>query len=377
MGVLSGVRVLEFAGIGPGPMASMLLADLGADVLRLDRRDKVELGTPKPERYNLLLRSRPAIDVDLKAPEGRALALDLVERADILVEGLRPGAMERLGLGPDECFARRPGLVYGRVTGWGQEGPLSASAGHDLNYIALSGALEAIGSAGGPPAPPLNLIGDFGGALYLAMGVLGALASARTTGQGQIVDAAMVDAALSMMTAFYGLHAAGVFSTERGTNLLDGGDPYYAVYACADGRHLSVAPIEMRFREIFVSGLGEEMQGLDRNPTTAEAKARVREAIARRISQKTRDEWAETYFGSDACVAPVLSVAEAPAHPHLSARDAFITLDGVPQPAPAPRFSSGDTTPTPARREAPERALAAWGVAASRSAALREAGVVG
>lgn len=377
-GVLSGVRIVEFAGIGPSPMAAMLLAELGAEVLRVDRAAKVQLGTHKPERFNLLYRSRRTIDVDLKAAEGKALALDLVARADIVLEGFRPGVMERLGLGPDECFARRPGLVYGRVTGWGQEGPLSAYAGHDLNYVALSGALHAIGAKDGPPIPPLNLVGDFGGgALYIAMGVLAALVQARATGKGQVVDAAMVDGALSLMTVFYGVNAAGLFSTERGTNALDGSDPYYAVYACADGKYLSVAPIETRFREVFSDIAGLELRGHpDLTPTTSEAKERVRQLIAAKLLTRTRDEWAALFAASDACVAPVLSVEEAPSHPHLAARRSFTTLDGIVQPVPAPRMPGNDRPAELARRDDPAGALADWGIDAARAEALKTAGLL-
>lgn len=377
-GVLAGVRIIEFAGIGPSPMAAMLLAELGADVLRVDRINKVQLGTHKPERFNLLYRSRTTIDVDLKVAEGRELALDLVEKSDIVLEGFRPGVMERLGLGPDDCLRRRPALVYGRVTGWGQDGPLSAHAGHDLNYIALSGALHAIGSRNGPPVPPLNLVGDFGGgALYVAMGVLAALVSARATGRGQVVDAAMVDGALSLMTVFFGVHAAGLFSTERGTNALDGSDPYYAVYACADGKYLSVAPIETRFREVFsdIAGLG--LRGHpDLVPVTAEDKQRVRDRIAARLMTKTRDEWAALFAESDACVAPVLSVEEAPSHPHLAQRRAFTTLDGIVQPVPAPRMPGNARPAELARRGNPVGALTAWGVDTVRAEALQAAGIV-
>lgn len=377
-GVLAGIRVVEFAGIGPCPMAAMLLADLGAEVLRIDRMTKVQMGTPKPERYNLLLRSRPCIDLDLKAGEGREMALTLIEKADILLEGFRPGVMERLGLGPPECFSRNPRLVYGRVTGWGQEGPLSSRAGHDLNYIALSGALDAIGPKDGPPVPPLNLVGDFGGgALYAAMGVLAALVAARSSGKGQVVDAAMVDGALSLMTIFYGIHAAGLFSTQRGSNALDGGDPFYAVYECRDGKYLSVAPIETRFREVFVDILGLDLRGTpDLTPTTSEAKQRVRDLIADRLRTKSRDEWAALFADSDACVAPVLSVAEAPRHHHLVSRGCFIELDGVLQPVPAPRMPGNDAQPRMARRGDPDAALAAWGVSAGAVAALRQAGLL-
>jgi alpha-methylacyl-CoA racemase len=376
-GVLAGIRVVEFAGIGPCPMAAMLLADLGAEVLRIDRMVKVQMGTPKPERYNLLLRSRPSIDLDLKSAEGRAMALTLIEKADILLEGFRPGVMERLGLGPQECFKRNPRLVYGRVTGWGQEGPLSSRAGHDLNYIALSGALDAIGLKDGPPVPPLNLVGDFGGgALYAAMGVLAALISARSSGKGQVVDAAMVDGALSLMTIFYGIHAAGLFSTQRGSNALDGSDPFYAVYECSDGKYLSVAPIETRFREVFVDILGLDLRGGDLVPATPQDKQRVRDLIAARLRTRSRDEWAALFADSDACVAPVLSVAEAPHHPHLVSRGSFTEIDGVLQPVPAPRMPGNDAKPQIARRGDPDEALAAWGVTADMVASLRQAGLL-
>lgn len=338
MGPLEGLKVVEMAGIGPAPMCAMLLADLGAQVIRLERPVQEHLGIPMPLKYNVLLRGRPAISVDLKRQSGLDFALDLISRADVLLEGFRPGTMERLGLGPDQCLAANPRLVYGRMTGWGQGGTFASMAGHDLNYIALSGALHAIGRHGQPPTPPLNLVGDFGGgALYLAFGVLAAVMSARGSGRGQVVDAAMVDGAASLMTAIYGLQGAGLHGDERGTNTLDSGAPFYDVYACADGEYLAVAPLEPKFRAILFDKLG-----LDCSAATGDDQAEwpaLRKAISERISSKTRDEWAREFAGTDACVSPVLSMREAPGHPHNVARQTFVEVDGVIQPAPAPRFS--------------------------------------
>ncbi len=339
MGPLAGVRILEFAGIGPGPMAAMLLADMGATVLKLDHVEAAgDLGIASPERFKVTHRGRRSAAIDLKHPEGVALALDLADRADALIEGFRPGTMERLGLGPDVCLARNPRLVYGRMTGWGQDGPLARTAGHDLNYIALTGALHAIGRAGQPPTPPLNLIGDYGGgALYLAFGVVCALLEARGSGRGQVVDAAMVDGAASLMAGFFGMTAAGIWNDRRGGNILDSGAPYYEVYECADGRWLSVAPIERRFRAEFfrLVGLGAEAPSGD-DPADWPVLKRL---IAARIATRDCDAWCAIFEGTDACVAPVLSMAEAPGHPHNRARGTFLEIDGVVQPAPAPRFS--------------------------------------
>jgi alpha-methylacyl-CoA racemase len=356
MGPLAGIRVVEFAGIGPGPMAAMLLADMGATVVRLDRTAPSDLGVHKPARFDLLMRGRRSIAIDLKQPSGIDLALQLVARADASIEGFRPGTMERLGLGPEVALARNPRLVYGRMTGWGQEGPLAQAAGHDLNYIALTGALSAIGNAGEPPVAPLNLVGDFGGgALYLAFGMACALLEARHSGQGQVVDAAMTDGASSLMTMFFGMHAAGLYSLERGTNILDGGSAIYGVYPCADGLYVSVAAIEMKFRADLFRLLGIE---------PGEDGPKLRARIAAAFKTRTRDQWCATLEGSDACFAPVLTMAEAPQHPHNKLRQTFVDIDGVVQPAPAPRF--GRTKPAlPRPPETPgastREALLEWG----------------
>lgn len=379
MGPLAGLKVIEFGGIGPSPMCAMLLADLGATVLRLDRPEASDLGIEKPLRYNLLLRGRSSISVDLKSSKGVDFALELIERAEIVIEGFRPGVMERIGLGPDVCLARNPALVYGRMTGWGQDGPLARTAGHDLNYIAITGALDAIGRHGSPPTPPLNLVGDFGGgALYLALGLMAALTSARSSGQGQVVDAAMVDGAASLMTAFFGLHAAGLYKTERGTNVLDSGAPYYDVYECADGRYLAAAPIEMKFRREFLERLGllETVPDGQDKSTWPE----LRKALTERIKSKTQAEWVAVFEGSDACVSPVLNMAEAAAHPHNVARNAFVDIDGVSQPAAAPRFSR--TVPDRSRAPRPTdsdlvEALATWDFEPGRLAPLIADGVIG
>ena len=380
MGPLAGVRILEFAGIGPGPMAAMLLADMGATVLRLDRIEAAgDLGIASPDRFKVTHRGRRSAAIDLKRPEGVALALDLAAGADALLEGFRPGTMERLGLGPDACLARNPRLVYGRMTGWGQDGPLARAAGHDLNYIALTGALAAIGREGAPPTPPLNLVGDYGGgALYLAFGVVCALLEARGSGRGQVVDAAMVDGAASLMAGFYGMAAAGIWGEIRGANILDSGAAYYEVYRCGDGKWLSVAPIEKRFRREFfrLIGVGDDAPSGDDPADWPELKR----LIAARLATRTRAEWCAILEGTDACVAPVLTMAEAPAHPHNRARGTFVEIDGVTQPAPAPRFSRtvpDIPTPPEAAGAGTGAALADWGVEPGRIEALRKAGVVG
>jgi alpha-methylacyl-CoA racemase len=375
-GPLAGVRIVELAGIGPGPMCAMLLADLGATVLRIDRKQAVELGNPRPLRYNLLLQNRSAIALDLKTPGAVALVLDLVSRAEALIEGFRPGVTERLGLGPDTCLARNPRLVYGRVTGWGQGGPLAHAAGHDLNYIALSGVLHAIGRNGEPPTPPLNLIGDYaGGSLYLALGMLAAIIEARQSGAGQVVDAAMVDGAASLMTSAFGLHAAGLMSLERGTNNNDSGAYYYDVYECADGLWISVAPIEGRFHDelLRLMEIDPAQVGDQRN---RDDWARARETFRRTFRRRTREEWCALLEGTDACFAPVLSMAEAPQHPHLRARETFVDIDGVVQPAPAPRFSrTVPDVPTAPEEPDPGHALQAW-LTESEVDALRTKGVL-
>lgn len=372
--------MLEFAGIGAAPMAAMLLGDLGAEVLRIDRREPAAIGIEKPLPHDLLVRNRRSAIIDLKHAGGIACARDLAARADILIEGFRPGTMERLGLGPDSCLKRNPALVYGRLTGWGQTGPLARTAGHDLNYVALSGALHAIGRAGEQPTPPLNLLGDFaGGGLLLAFGVLAALTSARATGRGQVVDAAMAEGSALLMTSIYGLHGAGMHGNERGTNLLDSGAPHYDSYACADGRYVAVAPIEGRFRRILLEGLGFDPDGF---PDVADPAnwPEARRLMSERLRTRPRDEWCALFADSDACLSPVLSMAEAPAHPHAMARESFLTVDGVVQPAPAPRFSATPAA-VPKPPEAPgastEAALRDWGIDPTRIAALLAEGAIG
>ena len=380
MGPLAGFRIVEMAGIGPAPMCAMLLADLGATVLRVDRQQPSGLGLPGDTRFNIMNRSRHAIAVDLKNPEGVALVLRLVAAADALIEGFRPGVMERLGLGPEPCIARNPKLVYGRMTGWGQHGPLAQAAGHDLNYIALAGVLHSIGRAGQPPTPPLNLVGDFGGgALYLAFGLACGLLEAQRSGKGQVVDAAMVDGAASLMTIFYALHAAGSFTTGRGENALDSGAFFYDVYECADGKYVSVAPIEDKFLEEFLRRMeidpAEMPPKMDRR-RWPEAKA----MLAARFKRKTRDEWCRLLEGSDACFAPVLSLAEAPSHPHNLARQSFVEIDGIVQPAAAPRFSrtpAGRPTPPETPGERGIASLAQWGLHPAEIAALKRGGALG
>ena len=338
-GALAGITVIELEGIGPAPMAGMLLADLGATVLRIQRREPVAQGIPREPRYNLLLRNRSAIELDLKQPAAAGLVLDLVENADVLIEGFRPGVMERLGLGPGDCHARNPRLVYGRVTGWGQEGPLAQAAGHDINYLAITGALDAIGRQGQPPTPPLALLGDFaGGGLYLALGILAALIERGRSGLGQVVDAAMVDGVASLSTAFFGLSAAGAWQPERGTNLIDSGAPFYDVYCCRDGRYVSVGPLERKFFQQLLSLLELPAALIDLQADRRHW-PELRDHLARAFARNTRDEWSAMLEGTDACFAPVLSMQEAPCHPHLRARGTFIEVDGVTQPAPAPRLS--------------------------------------
>jgi alpha-methylacyl-CoA racemase len=381
MGPLDGMKVLEFAGIGPCPMAAMMLAEMGATVLRIDRVAESDLGIPLATKFEVLKRSRPIIRLDLKRPEAIALTLRLVEQSDALIEGFRPKVMERLGLGPDVCLARNPRLVFGRVTGWGQEGPLAHAAGHDLNYIALTGALHAIGRAGGPPTPPLNLVGDFGGgALYLVVGVLAAIIEARRSGRGQVVDAAMVDGASSLMSSIYGGKASGRLGGPRGTNVTDSGAHFYEVYECADGRYVSVAAIEAKF-------YAELLRLLEIDPATMPPqmdRARWPEAkqrLAERFRTRTRDEWCALLEGTDACFAPVLSMDEAPHHPHNVARSVFTELDGVSQPVPAPRFSRSQLeAPVPAEQSSAvdaRQALAAWGMDADEIGAAQRAGIMG
>ncbi len=362
-GPLRGVRVVELAGIGPGPHAAMILADLGADVIRIDRPGGQALtGGPS----DLLNRGRPSVALDLKRPDGVATVLDLVESSDVLLEGLRPGTTERLGLGPDACLARNPRLVYGRMTGWGQDGPLAQTAGHDLGYIAITGALFAMGQDRDRPHFPSNLVGDFGGgSTYLVIGVLAALLESRLSGEGQVVDAAIVDGTAHLNAMATGFLASGLFREQRAANLLDGGAPFYDVYETADGRHLAVGSLEPKFYDDLVRLLGIADTAPDRNDPTNHPE--LRRLIGDTIRQRTQADWTAVFEGSDACVAPVLPMTEAFEHPHLVARGTFVDRDGMTQPAPAPRFSrtaSTLTTPPPARAGQDTReALLAWGIA--------------
>src|SRR6201996_1201447 len=340
MGPLAGTKIVEFTGIGPAPLAAMLLADMGATVLRIDRVTAADLGIPMDEDHEFTRRSRAVLHLDLKQKQAIETVLTLIDGADALIEGFRPGVMERLGLGPDVCLQRNPRLAYGRVTGWGQTGPLSQAAGHDLNYIALTGALHAIGREGQKPTPPLNLVGDYGGgAMYLVTGLLAAIISARSTGVGQVVDAAMVDGALSLMTPVYAMREGGRLTAPRGENQLDSGAYYYEVYECADGQFISLAPIEAKFH-------AELLRLLEIDPASMPAQsdrtgwARWKEVLSQRFLTRSRDDWCRLLEGSDACFAPVLSMTEAHAHPHNRARGAFIDVGGHRQPAPAPRFGT-------------------------------------
>lgn len=337
-GPLAGLRVVEVAGIGPAPFCGMLLADMGASVVRVDRTRRKELGVARDPNFDLMNRGRRSVAVDLKKPDGPAIVLRLVEQADILLEGFRPGVMERLGLGPAECLARNPRLVYGRMTGWGQNGPLAGAAGHDINYIALGGALHGIGRAGENPVPPLNLVGDFGGGgMFLAFGVVCALLEAQRSGRGQVVDAAMIDGTAALMTMFYGLRAAGIWSDARGTNVLDGGAPYYDTYATADGRHVAIGAIEPQFYAELLTRLGIDPAAFPQRDRTRWPALRAR--LSETFKSKTRDEWCALLEATDACFAPVLSPDEAPSHPQFGARGTFVEAGGLLQPGPAPRFS--------------------------------------
>ncbi|WP_369916142.1 CaiB/BaiF CoA transferase family protein [Plantactinospora sp. KBS50] len=377
-GPLAGVRVVELAGIGPGPFTAMLLADMGADVIRVDRATEVRpelFGTPHPD---LLNRGRRSIGVDLKEPAGRDVVLSLVRRAHVLLEGFRPGVTERLGLGPADCHAVNPELVYGRMTGWGQDGPYAPAAGHDIDYLALTGALHGIGRPGEPPVPPMNLLGDFGGGgMVLAFGVVCALYAG---GAGQVIDAAIVDGTALLTTQIHALRRMGMWQDARGVNLLDGAAPFYTTYECKDGRHLAVGALEPRFYAELVRRTGfEPPEGEGRDRTDPAQWPAAREHWARLFRSRTRDEWARLLAGGDACVAPVLDWDEAPGHPHLSARGTFVAPGGISQPAPAPRFSR---TPGAVRRPPPHpgehtaAVLGELGLSAERIATLRADGAV-
>ena len=377
MGPLQGVRVIEIAGIGPGPFAAMMLADMGAEVVRVDRTQNVPVDHSRVPQFDVLSRGRKSIALDLKRPEAIEAVLRLAERADGLIEGFRPGVMERLGLSPEVCLGRNPRLIFGRMTGWGQEGPLARAAGHDINYIALAGALAPIGRRGEAPLPPLNLVGDFGGGgMLLAFGVVCALVERQRSGKGQVVDAAMTDGAASLMSMFYGMAAAGMWADQRGANLLDSGAHFYDTYETKDGKFIALGSIEPQFyRELLekaeIKDAAFEAQ-MDRK-----AWPDLKKKIEAVIKTKTRDEWDKLMLGSDVCYAPVLSLAEAPKHAHNQARQTFIEIDGVVQPAPAPRFSR--TVPevqAALARTDSQSALNAWGFSAGDIEALTKAGAV-
>jgi alpha-methylacyl-CoA racemase len=379
-GPLSGLKIIEIAGIGPGPFAAMMLADQGAEVIRVDRHGGNVAGVMGDPRKDVLNRSRRSIAVNLKDPKGIALVLDLVKQADGLIEGFRPGVMERLGLGPDACHAINPKLVYGRMTGWGQSGPMAMAAGHDINYIALAGALHAYGRAGDKPTPPINMIGDFGGGgMLLAYGMVCALLEASRSSQGQVIDAAMIDGSAVLMTMIWAFRAMGIWQDERGVNLLDTGAHFYDSYETADGKWIALGAIEPQFYAEFLT-----RAGLKDDPDFAAQMVmpewpKLKAKLTRHFKTKTRDEWCALLEGTDACFAPILSMAEAPAHPHLKARGTFIDVAGITQPAPAPRYSrTANSEPTPPAKpgEHSQAILRDWGFAADDVSALAAAGVI-
>ncbi|MEH6434599.1 CaiB/BaiF CoA transferase family protein [Massilia sp. DD77] len=380
-GPLQGVKVIEMVGIGPCPFAAMMLADMGADVIRIDRKSAPGEENPYPTlgtKYDVMARGRRTLALDLKQAAGREALLQMAERADVLLEGYRPGVMERLGLGPDILQARNPNIVMGRVTGWGQDGPLAYAAGHDINYVALSGMLHAMGRKDGPPAPPLNLVGDFGGGgMLLAFGVLCAVLEARQSGKGQVVDAAMTDGAALLGAMMYGLRAHGMWGDRRETNMLDGGAPFYDTYACLDGKFVAVGAIEPQFYARLL-----ELAGADdpdfRKQWRQDRWPELKGKFAALFATRTRDAWCRLLEGSDACFAPVLDMAEAPRHPHNAARATFVEVEGVTQPAPAPRFSRTPAAVPAAVVPAGEGAaiLADWGLERAAIEALREGQVI-
>lgn len=376
-GPLAGFTIIEMAGLGPVPLAALILSEMGARVVRIERPGKAEAFIPMPEAFNLDRHGREIVHVDLKHPDGRALMLRLFGKADALLEGFRPGVMERLGLGPDAALAASPGLVYGRMTGFGQDGPLAMRAGHDLTYLALTGVLHAIGSKDGKPIPPLNLVADYGGgAMFLIAGVLAALLERSRTGKGQVVDAAMVDGASMLAAPLFGMFGSGFWKDRRGVNLLDTGCPFYDTYECADGRHVAVACLEPQFFAEFSRLLPLEPELAARQYDTS-IWPQLREAISGRLATRSRDEWAALFAETDACVAPVLSLGEAPAHAHNRARQTHVQAGPLTRPAPAPRFSR---TPTRASTEPfldQTRSLAAFGLDVEEIERLEASGIVG
>lgn len=375
MGPLAGIKVVEMAAIGPGPFCSMMLSDMGAEVIRIDRLNQKGSG----HRANVLQRGRKSIAVDLKNPQGVETTLELIDQADVVVEGFRPGVMERLGLGPDVCLQRNPKLIFGRMTGWGQEGPLSQAAGHDINYISVAGALGAMGYPDRPPAPPLNLIGDFGGgAMYLLTGILAALVERNSSGKGQVIDAAMTDGTASLLSPFYGLMAMDMWTTERYSNRLDGGSYYYCSYECKDGNYISVGSLEPQFYALLLEkcGISDESFKEQLDQANWPIKKEKMEAI---FKSKTREEWCSIMEGSDVCFAPVLNLSEAPDHPHNKARNTFQDFDGVTQPAPAPRFSrtQGQIQSSAALvGEHTDEVLTSWGFSKEKITELKSLGAI-
>ena len=378
-GPLSGIKIIELAGIGPSPYACMLLADAGADILRFERTSGAMVPEGMPN-WDLLNRSRRSVGIDLKIPDAVSLLLELVAEADVVIEGFRPGVAERLGVGPEACLAANPAIVYGRMTGWGQDGVLADRAGHDINYIAISGALWPMGRSGDIPVPPLNLVGDFGGGgMMLAFGVTSALLSARTTGVGQVVDAAMTDGSASLMTMVHAFKTAGLWEEERGANMLDTGAHFYEVYETKDAKFMSVGAIERKFYAELMAGFGLDPTDFP-DQMDRSGWADMKRVFAERFATKTRDEWTAIFEGVDACTLPVLSPFEAPDHPHNVARGTFVEVAGVVQPGPAPRFSAtpSEISKPPSNAGADtDEALASWGVPADRIAELRAVGAVG
>ena len=375
MGPLKGIRILEIAGIGPGPFAGMMLSDMGADVVRVDRADRVKGGDPDNPPKDVLARGRRSVAVDLKNPDGIELVLQMVEQSDVVIEGFRPGVMERLGLGPNTCLERNPRIVFGRMTGWGQEGPMAQAAGHDINYIALTGALDAIGRKGEAPVPPLNLVGDFGGGgMLLAYGIVCALVERGVSNRGQVVDAAMVDGASTLMAMMYAMKAMGVWNSERGSNMLDTGAHFYDAYETSDGKYISIGSIEPQFYALLLErsgfGEGEELpRAMDQSQWPV-----LKEKMVAMFKTRTRAEWCEIMEGTDICFAPVLSMDEAPDHPHMRHRETFVEVAGVTQPAPAPRFSRTEpelTRPPSFEGQHTEEVLESFGLSRDQIASLR------
>lgn len=381
-GPLAGLRVIEMVGLGPCPFAAMMLADMGAEVIRIDRKALPGAENPFPmlgTKFDVMARGRRSLALDLKQPEARQLVLDLVEQADVLIEGFRPGVMERLGLGPEPCQVRNPSLVYGRITGWGQTGPLAKAAGHDLNYLALSGMLQAMGRADTPPAPPLNLVGDFGGgAMMLAFGVLCAVLEARGSGKGQVIDASMVEGSALLGAMIYGFRAFGAWGDQRGSNLLDGGAHFYDTYACSDGKFISIGAIEPQFYALLLRLCEITDPAFDAQMEVAQWPV-LKQKIAVIFQTKSQQEWCALMEGSEVCFAPVLDMAAAPQHPHNLARASFIEIDGVSQPAPAPRFSRSQTevsAPPAAPGQHSEAILKDWHICPERIAQLVDKKVI-